>query len=519
VRRAMLTVLMSAMLPAIATASGWETTLDRLLTAPVSEREELIAAVVDEAPEWHEVADRILSAGYAEFPEAGAPVLRTTVCSDTVERPWVLVVPESYDPEVPTPLLVVLHGGVGGATIAEDPLGEASDNELVDMATENGWVSLVPFGQAGATWWDDVGMDNIQRLLRKVKIELNIDDDRVWMAGFSDGGSAGFAHAMVAPTDYAAFLALNGHIGVGSLDGDLPTYAPNLANSPVYVTTTFDDGLYPSERMRPTIEMARRAGADIFYRELPGEHDFDDVAGDLPLMARFLERHPRDPFPHEITWEATSAEFGRCKWFAIDRVTTGRAARWHHVFNAALVDDRRTVGFFPQWDFEGSGILVDGISDEESAARSMGLRPGDIIVEADGAPIDSLAALDVWKEGVSRGDAFGFTVIRDGARVHLSGEFPPEANYNVFKRDAPSARATASFMANHVDVRASRLGAFSILVHPDMFHLDENLVVTVNGDVVYDEPVAPDIGFMLSNYVENRDRSLLYVAEVEIDLR
>ncbi len=82
----------------------------------------------------------------------------------------------------------------------------------------------------------------------------------MWLGGFSDGASAAFLYGMVAPNDYAAFVALNGHMGVGSLDGNLPTYAPNLANTPVYAVTTFDDPLYPARVMRRTIEMAREAG-------------------------------------------------------------------------------------------------------------------------------------------------------------------------------------------------------------------------------------------------------------------
>jgi predicted esterase len=510
-----------ALLVSVAAAVGaaeWEADIEELLSSDESAREGIIDRVVDAGPDWNDVAEYIAGRGYSTFPDAGVPVLRTTVCADTVERPWVLVVPESYDPATPTPLLMVLHGGVGRATLIEDPLEYVSDNEFVDMAAEMGWIAVLPFGQAGATWWDDVGMANIRNLVRTAKTELNVDDDRVWMIGFSDGASAGFAHAMVAPNDYAAFVALNGHIGVGSLDGDLPTFAPNIANTPMYVTTTFDDGLYPSARMRPTIEMAMRAGAEIFYREMPGEHDSDDVAGDLPAIARFLVRHPRDPFPSAITWEAVSGEFGACRWFAIDRVTPGKAAKWHRDHNVAMIDDRITVGFYPNWDFKGPGILVDGLSDGESAARSMGLKSGDLIVEADGAPVDSLAALDSWKEGIERGDEFALTVMRDGERKTLWGRFPEAANFFVFKREAPSARADARFSGNQIDIRSSRLGAFRVLIHPDMFRLDENIVVRVNGETVHDAIVRPDLSFMLRNFAENRDRSTLYVAELSVEL-
>ena len=501
--------------------AGWEDALDALVAAAPddADRESLIADVLDYAPSWQEVATRIQSTTFPAADPVGQAVLRTTVCIDTVERPWVLQIPPDYDPSVPTPLLVVLHGGVGSAEVYDDPLGYVTESEQGALALERGWISVFPFGQAGATWWDEVGMTNIRTLVRTIKRELNIDDDRVWMIGFSDGASAGFAHAMLAPTDYAAFVALNGHMGVGSLDGDLSTYAPNMSATPIFATTTFDDGLYPSHRMRPSIEMAREAGADIHYREFPGEHDFDDVQDELPAIARFLERHPRDPFPTRCVWEAGSTDFGEWRWYANDRITIDEAAPRHEDHNVALTDDRVTIGFQPDYDFEGPGILVGVLSDGDYPARNIGLRAGDVIVKADDARMDSLPDLNEWKATVERGDAFEMTVVRDGGEVVLRGALPEVAAYFIFKRDVPSAAVRVGFAANRLEVAASRVGSFRLLVHPDMVVLDQNLVIEVNGEIVFDDIVRPDLKFLLDNYLDNRDRKLLYVAEVVIELQ
>ncbi len=512
-------LLALALVVTVASARDWSNALSELVaTNDRATGERLISEIIEAGPDCSEV-DSFLSD--MEFPAAdvkGEPVIRTSACIDSVERPWVLFVPESYDPARPTPLLLVLHGGVSRTELIEDPLAYVREDELLDVAAAEGYIVAFPLGQLGATWWDEVGMANIRSIVREIKSGHNVDDDRVWMAGFSDGASAGFLFAMVEPTDYAAFVALNGHIGVGSLDGNLPTYAPNLANTPVYATTTYDDQLYPSARMRPTIEMARAAGGDIFYRELPGTHDFADVEGELPGIVRFMERHPRDAMSPRVVWEAASPEFGRCKWLAIDAVTTAEAEPWHTDHNVALVDDRVSVGFYPAWDFEGQGVLVDALADGETAASNAGLRPGDVIVAADGARVDSLSGLDRWKAGISRGDAFEMTVLRDGQRVELAGHMPDATNYFVFKREAPSAKAVASFCANTVDIQASRVGALRLFVHPDMVRLGQNLTVRVNGDVVYDALVHPDLAYMLRNYLENKDRRLLYVAEVPLDL-
>jgi poly(3-hydroxybutyrate) depolymerase len=464
---------------------------------------------------WQEVAAAVETVSFPAA-EGGTPVLRKTTCVDGVERPWVLYVPTSYEPAKPTPLLVILHGGVSRPEITGDPLAYARDNEWTVAAEEYGWLALYPFGQKDATWWDKVGMANIRNLVRTVKQEYNVDDDRVYMGGFSDGASAAFCWAMVEPTDFAAFVALNGHMGVGSIDGDLETYAPNFYNTPVYAVTTFDDPLYPAARMRATIEMARQAGGDIFYRELAGTHDFEYAEAEIPLVARFLARHPRDPFPANIVWEAATPAFGRCRWFRIDEITRDEAADWHTDYNAVLLDDRITIGFIHA-DVEGPGVEVATVV-EDSPAAEMGLEDGDVIIGVSGKAVNDMDDVDAWKETVARGDAFTLRVRRGDDELTLEGRIPPPENYYVFKRAQPSARADVSFAANRVDVRASRLGAFTVYVHPDMVNLDENLVIAVNGDVVFDAKVKPDPAWMMENFLERRDRKALYVAAVKVEL-
>lgn len=464
---------------------------------------------------WEEVAAAVENVSFAAA-EGGTPILRKTTCTDGVERPWVLYVPTSYEPATPTPLLVILHGGVSRPEITDDPLAYARDNEWTAAAEEYGWLALYPFGQKGATWWNEVGMANIRNLVRTVKQEYNVDDDRVYMGGFSDGASAAFCWAMLEPTDFAAFVALNGHMGVGSIDGDLATYAPNFYNAPVYAVTTFGDQLYPAAEMRKAVEMARRAGGDIFYRELAGTHDFDYADAEIPLVARFLARHPRDPFRANIVWEAATPAFGRCRWFQIDEITRDEAADWHTDYNAVLLDERITIGFIHA-DVEGPGVEVATVV-EDSPAAEMGLEDGDVIIGVGGKAVNDMDDVDAWKETVARGDAFTLRVRRGDDELTLEGRIPPPENYYVFKRAQPSARADVSFAANRVDVRASRLGAFTVYVHPDMVNLDEKLVIVVNGDVVFDAKVKPDPAWMMENFLERRDRKALHVAAVKVNL-
>ena len=516
----MCTMLLVAllMLPAAARgADDWRADLDAALTMePGPERDGLASSVAAAAPDWNEIRLHIEEIEFGE-PAGRLAILDSTVCTDGVTRPYVLYVSTRYDPAVPAPLMVRLHGGVGTPNLRSEPVKLAEEDAFALEIQERGWIGIYPMGQYGAVWWDDVGMANIRNLVRRVKRAYNIDDDRVYMGGFSDGGSGSFAHAMLAPTDYAAFVAMNGHMGVASRDNGVPLYAPNMRNTPVYATTTHDDDLYPTRKMAATIEMARKAGADITYKTFPGTHDWEDIASDLINMFEFMERHPRNPFPSVIVWEAAKPEFGECRWFAIDGTTADPPARWHRDHNVALTDDRITFGFIPDWDYQGEGVYVSRVI-EGTAAEAMGLMADDIIVRGEDTRISNMDELNEYKTRLRRGGPFGVTVRRADEHVVLRGDLPDPENYLLFKREWASALAKAVLSGNRIDISTSRLGACRVLIHPDMVNLGENLIITVNGEVVHDALVEPDAEFMIHNFLANRDRKLLYIAEIRIEV-
>ena len=58
----------------------------------------------------------------------------------------------------------------------------------------------------------------------------------------------------------------------------------------------------------------------------------------------------------------------------------------------------------------------------------------------------------------------------------------------------------------------------TLLLHPEMFHFDRPVLVEVDGEVVFQGSVEPNVAFMLQNFVENRDRKAVYVAELTVDM-
>jgi len=504
------------MMVGISTAFAWQDEFDTLIsTPPGPEQDSLIAEIVEANPTWNDVMEEIASISFPDTAK-GHAFLRWTTCIDGVSRPWVIYVPSSYNPAQPSPMLVALHGSVARPDLIPDPKVWAEGTDYVPLAEKRGWFILFPMGQAGATWWDEVGMTNVLTLVRTAKIDYNIDDNHVYLGGFSDGGSAAYLFAMTMPTDFAAFMALNGHIGVGSEDGNLPTYATNFFNSPVYATSTDRDQLYPTNQVEKTINLAKKADGNILYRKLQGEHNINDVKSEFPAIFDYLEEHPRNRFPESIIWETAVPGFGVCKWLAIDEITVDDPAAWYADYNMALVDSSIAIGFSPVDTFSGPGVMVAALVNGDYLAKRIGLQTGDIIIKGNDSTIANMDDLVKFKATLHRGDAVSLIIKRGTDEIILRGRMPAPHNYFLFKREQPSAVAKATFSNNRFDIQGSRVGAFRILINPAMVDLDKNVMVTFNGKTIFDNKVKPDIAFMLRDYLDNRDRKLVFVNEIKL---
>lgn len=491
--------------------------LNQLLSAENEEAQEKILKEILKAKPSPETLLVLLKGIEFEPLETTGIMRQENLCLDGVRRPFYWYIPASYDPTKKAPLLVYLHGGISRPEIIENPEEYVKESPFLKLADEEGYVLLFPLGQAGATWWDSVGVANVLEQVRLTKRKFNIDDNRVYLTGFSDGASGSFFFTMCHPTDFAVFLPLNGHPGVGSTAGEIQTYFINLFNRPCYVVNTDQDQLYPDKEIRLTMELAQRAGANIFYRIYTGiGHSFDYALKEIPLMAKFIATHIRIANPPVIKWETAYPKLGRCMWLAIDSIKADGQAEWHTDHNMELVDDRVMFGFIADDKYEGPGVKIGKIVGDSTLCALAGMKEGDILIRLGKKPVNSMDDIAAYKAKKKCGDVAEMTVLRDGKELEFTGKFPGPRRYSLFKRGEPSARIEASFLGNRFTVRGSQVGGFTIYLHPDMIQLDQNLVITINGKEVFNKKVKADPEFILRNFLKNRDRELLYVNKITI---
>ena len=135
-------------------------------------------------------------------------------------RTYTVYVPSSYNPQEPAPLVIGLHGRYGTGA------GHASLTDTNLYAEEHGFIALYPdglsYGPPGDYGWhymrgaglyrEDIPDDTafILALVDDLAVDLNIDLNRVYVNGMSNGGFMVHRLACEAPEAFAAFADVAG---------------------------------------------------------------------------------------------------------------------------------------------------------------------------------------------------------------------------------------------------------------------------------------------------------------------
>ncbi len=236
--------------------------------------------------------------------------------ADGVEHYYAVTVPAGYDPARRYQVRFQLHGGVGGRS-DNRPRGNGQIGALA--GAEQFYV--IPYAWNDEPWWSDDEALNLHEIVDALKRRYNIDENRVVVAGVSDGGTGAYFVAMRDTTPYASFLPLNGYIMVlanGEID-DGHNFPNNIRNKPLFVVNGGKDRLYPISIVEPYTRHLMRNGVQIDYHPQPdGEHNTNWWPEIKTPFEKFVADHPRDPHPDNLTWEAVDTVNNRAHWLVID---------------------------------------------------------------------------------------------------------------------------------------------------------------------------------------------------------
>jgi poly(3-hydroxybutyrate) depolymerase len=278
---------------------------------------------VVEAAEGLAFADlyRAVSSG-PSYPAVPAGVsVRYWTDDRGVEFRYAVMVPPGYDPGHPYPVHVYLHGGIMRPLSQRGDRWWSDDSRMIDSTR----IAVFPLGWDEATWWGPHQAAHLAAISRALRQEFNVDENRFFLVGISDGGTGVYFHAFRESTIWAGFLAYIGHPAVlnnprADTDGEL--FVTNVTNRPLFIVSGEVDRLYPSAVVAPYVERFRAAGVEVVFRpQAGGGHDMRWLPNEVGTIRAFLESHPRDPLPDTIAWETERTDrYQRHHWLIITQL-------------------------------------------------------------------------------------------------------------------------------------------------------------------------------------------------------
>jgi predicted esterase len=282
--------------------------------------------------------------------------------------PFRVYVPETYKNTRRTPLLLLLHGAVGASSFddakdylnpssavakddAEDPLFNFLSKKdyiivrpIADPKMKFDWVinqfggfgSIKPATNNGV----NATYKALARMISLIKASFNVDDDRVYAMGHSDGADGTFCLGLMQPGQFGGFVIYNSMLTNLNARN---IFLKNLSNISLYAVHSDLDNLRPIQKTREVIREANQIlERKIIYKEYNGYQHFDKhLSMDVPYAAAFLDSVRRDSYPSDIYWESDNATDNRYAWLCVDKFDLkAPKADWQTELNPISFDKR-----------------------------------------------------------------------------------------------------------------------------------------------------------------------------------
>ena len=88
----------------------------------------------------------------------------------------------------------------------------------------------------------------------------------------------------------------------------------------------------------------------------------------------------------------------------------------------------------------------------------------------------------------------------------------------LFGRRRPFGRVDVARNGNRFDAKTRGVARFTLLLAPDVIDFDQPIQVDVNGKPAFSGRVKRDVGTLLRWAARDNDRTMLYAAELKIDV-
>ena len=302
-----------------------------------------------------------LAAGQSPWTSGKKQIHAYYSAIDGSVQPYAITLPEGYDAGKPTRLYVWMHGRQNNTTETEFLFAQQTFHAGNPPVADQGQIQLDLFGRINGAGWHWAGEADVFEAIAAVKKRFPIDQKRVMLRGFSQGGEGAWHIALHHPDGFAAVEIGAGTWSRRSQTPGLPPYqsavlkiwenmeewALNAFNLPLAGHDGDTDtqissipGPPPGTAARGQLESSLRTRAQLEKEGFPaeGEPDFLHMKGtpDIFLISQKtghgtspLVRQRLDAFlkewgdkgqssPEHIRFLTYTTRYNRDYWVSID---------------------------------------------------------------------------------------------------------------------------------------------------------------------------------------------------------
>ncbi len=254
-------------------------------------------------------------------------------------------IPRWYDPSKRWPLIVSLHGGSSNHNVWMAMLlgniVEVPDYRKNFRTTfraqvhQNDAIIVAPQGM-GQNHWRGAAQQDVMDVIENVHKHYNIDDDKLFINGLSNGAVASFKIGLDRAWRFAAVLPMSGIVdweahAAGSLSYSDPTervvmrnesaitIAENASNTNLIYYHGRKDSGFDVSQARKMATVLKRLGIRFQYNEITrlGHHLTHVLWNDMKILS-LVKKYARENRPKEVRLAAASERASRQFWVVMD---------------------------------------------------------------------------------------------------------------------------------------------------------------------------------------------------------
>lgn len=274
----------------------------------------------------HSSADLIRQIQQLTYPEVatkGNWLLYHLKISDMLTVPYLVHIPRNYNPAKSIPLYVFLHGAATRKAFGNPAATAAAMENVLQVPLKNA-IILYPFARNGFNWLlHQQAFDAVLEQVKQVKLRYNVNDNKVYMGGHSDGARGAFWFALNNSTPFAACFGI---CYEPLLFANTPLR--NLRNTTFYGISATNDILFSNAQVKQIFNYGCSAGANWYNYNVTGGHDLPFASPDsVEFLFNTLAGKSRNILPQKIYFETADVKNGRCAWLQVNALDTLQPAQ------------------------------------------------------------------------------------------------------------------------------------------------------------------------------------------------